>query len=155
MVRLKVCFKCGNEKPIDAFYRHPRMGDGRLGKCIDCTKKDVGENRLKNIEKFREYDKTRARLPHRKALNAETNKAWYAQDIRRKIAHSAVAYAITKGELVRLPCTRCGNPKSVAHHEDYDRKLDVIWLCEPCHKQRHKEIDKELSATLPALAEAA
>jgi hypothetical protein len=28
----------------------------------------------------------------------------------------------------------------LAHHEDYDRPLDVMWLCQPCHKQRHKEL---------------
>jgi hypothetical protein len=28
----------------------------------------------------------------------------------------------------------------LAHHEDYDKPLEVVWLCQPCHKQRHKEI---------------
>lgn len=38
---MKKCFKCGIEKPLDAFYVHPQMGDGHLGKCKDCTKKDT------------------------------------------------------------------------------------------------------------------
>src|SRR6266851_7628737 len=35
---LKVCFVCGEPKPVDAFYPHPRMADGRLGKCAECCR---------------------------------------------------------------------------------------------------------------------
>jgi ribosomal protein S27AE len=45
--------------------------------------------------------------------------------------------------LERQPCVRCGATKSLAHHEDYDKPLDVMWLCQPCHKQRHKELLNE------------
>ena len=37
----KKCFKCGVTKDISMFYRHPAMRDGRLNKCIECTKNDV------------------------------------------------------------------------------------------------------------------
>lgn len=40
----KVCFKCGRELPLSFFYKHPRMGDGHLNKCKECTKKDVSRN---------------------------------------------------------------------------------------------------------------
>jgi hypothetical protein len=41
---MKTCFKCQTEKPLEEFYAHPGMADGRLGKCKDCTKKDVSGN---------------------------------------------------------------------------------------------------------------
>jgi hypothetical protein len=62
------------------------------------------------------------------------------------IKHSAnlkVASAIRRGELKRQPCEICGNPKAVAHHEDYGKPLDVNWLCRSCHSKRHKEINAE------------
>ena len=44
----KVCFKCEQEKPLTEFYRHKTMFDGYVGKCKECTKKDVKDNRDKN-----------------------------------------------------------------------------------------------------------
>jgi ribosomal protein S27AE len=51
-----------------------------------------------------------------------------------------VAEAIRKGVLIRKSCERCGAAKTDAHHEDYSKPLDVIWLCRKCHQQRHREL---------------
>lgn len=136
----KVCFKCHEEKPISDFYRHQMMADGHLNKCKKCTKKDVTENRNKNIDAYREYDRKRAKNPERARAAAEIKRIWRASDKRISAAHNAVARAVRSGELIREPCVRCGCPKSLGHHESYDRKLDVTWLCQPCHMQRHKEM---------------
>ena len=37
----------------------------------------------------------------------------------------------------------CGESRPHGHHENYDKPLDVIWLCPLCHKRRHKEMKKE------------
>jgi len=140
---MKTCFKCNEEKPFTEFYKHKAMGDGYLNKCKACTKKDVGEHREKNLERIREYDRERGKLPHRIKLRVEITRAWRAEDERRNRAHLSVSRAIHNGSLLRLPCIRCGEKKSVAHHEDYDKPLEVMWLCQPCHKQRHKELREE------------
>jgi ribosomal protein S27AE len=140
MIRSKECFKCKTVKPLSDFYKHNRMADGHLNKCKECNKNDSTANRNKNLEKIRAYDRERGKKPERIKASTEIVKAWRAEDERRRRAHSAVSYAIRRGDLVRQPCCRCGDSKSVAHHEDYDKPLDVMWLCQPCHKQRHKEL---------------
>lgn len=139
----KECFKCKTIKPLEDFYKHPKMADGHVNKCKECNKNDVTTNRNKNLEKIRAYDRERAKIPERIKANVEVNRAWRAEDNRRVKAHNAVARAIKKGVLVRCSCVRCGEQKSLAHHEDYDKPLEVMWLCQPCHKQRHKELKEE------------
>ena len=141
MVRSKECFKCKTVQPLTEFYKHSAMADGHLNKCKSCTKIDVTKNREENIERIREYDRKRGKLAHRIALRTRVNKAWRAEDKRRQKAHNAVRQAILNGRLSSSPCERCGEEKSLAHHEDYDKPLDVMWLCQPCHKQRHKELN--------------
>ena len=140
---MKTCFKCKTDKPLTEFYKHSQMADGYLNKCKECTKHDAKSNRTQNLEKYRAYDRARGKIPERIKANTEVNRAWRAEDKRRHMAHSAVARAIKAGSLVRSPCIRCGESKSLAHHEDYDKPLDVMWLCQPCHKQRHKELREE------------
>jgi len=137
---MKECFKCKLSKPLSEFYKHSQMKDGHVNKCIECNKKDVGKHRLENLEKIRQYDRERAKNPERIANNIEVNRAWREEDKRRGKAHAKVSYAIKKGVLIKMPCVRCGEQKSLAHHEDYDKPLEVMWLCQPCHKQRHKEL---------------
>ena len=142
MARSKKCFKCEAVKEIKEFYKHPNMGDGHLNKCKQCTKNDVNSHRKNNLEKIREYDRKRGKLAHRIKQRTEITRIWRAEDTRRQKAHLAVSRAIRSGRIQREPCIRCGEIKSLAHHEDYDKPLDVMWLCQPCHKQRHKEINE-------------
>lgn len=136
----KKCFKCQSVKPLKEFYKHSRMADGHLNKCKECTKNDVSKHRIENIEKIRAYDRARGKIPERIKASSEITRAWREEDSRRQYAHGKVSRALKSGLLVRNPCIRCGEEKSVAHHDDYDKPLDVMWLCQPCHKQRHKEL---------------
>jgi len=140
---MKTCFKCKKDKPLAEFYKHSAMADGHLNKCKECTKADANKHRSENLERIREYDRQRGKNPERRAANLAVNQAWRREDKRRQRAHGIVRRAIAKELLVRSPCCRCGNPKSLAHHEDYDKPLEVMWLCQPCHKQRHKELREE------------
>lgn len=145
MIRSKECFKCKTVKPLDEFYKHAMMADGHVNKCKLCNKKDVTDNRNNNLERFREYDRVRGKNADRIKATTEITRAWREEDKRRSKAHSAVARAIKLGLLIREICMRCAEPKTVGHHEDYDKPLEVMWLCQPCHKKRHKEILRNVS----------
>jgi ribosomal protein S27AE len=140
MIRSKKCFKCNAVKLLEEFYKHPNMPDGHVNKCKECNKNDVTTHRNKNLEKVREYDRARGKESKRIKATTEITRAWRAEDSRRNVAHNQVAKAVRNGTLVRQPCVRCAETKSLAHHEDYDHPLVVMWLCQPCHKQRHKEL---------------
>lgn len=133
---MKTCFKCNQSKPLTEFYRHPRMADGHLNKCKACTKSDSTAHRNKNIERLREYDRQRANLPRRVELRARVVKQWKAAHPDRRAAQIALGNAIRDGRIEPQPCFMCGE-KAEAHHPDYSRPLDVVWLCPPHHKQTH------------------
>ena len=129
----KTCFKCGETKPLAAFYKHKAMADGHLNKCKECTKKDADKHRSENLDKIREYDRNRGnRLP--KGYTKEY-RAKYPNKYR---AHSMVNNAIKCGRLFAEPCEICGITESVhAHHDDYAKPLNVRWLCAAHHHQWH------------------
>lgn len=132
----KVCFKCGVEKAIEDFYVHPKMADGRLGKCKDCTKIDV-RNRPKAL--VRAYERRRGQTSARRASQLVQQKAARALHPEKFKARSAVSNAIRSGRLVRRPCRGCGSTSKVeGHHPDYSKPLDVVWLCDACHHAEHR-----------------
>lgn len=142
---IKTCFKCGQSMPLSEFYAHPQMSDGHLGKCKECTKKDVREHRASN-NSVREYDRKRGKRPDRIAKNNKRNsknKKLYPEKFR---ARYAVSNAIRDGRLERGVCEICGAAERVeAHHDDYSTPLDVRWLCSRHHSLVHNEKTRKLS----------
>src|SRR5215203_4328596 len=53
------------------------------------------------------------------------------------LAHATVARAVRAGRLVPEPCAECGAEVSLAHHDDYEQRLDVRWLCDRHHRLWH------------------
>lgn len=136
-VHMKTCFKCGENKPLTEFYKHKMMADGHLNKCKVCAKKDVQEHRHgKGRERVLAYDRERAKQPHRIEAAKKIYARWKSNNPKRRAAQIAVGNAVRDGKLIPLPCFVCGE-KGEAHHPDYDRPLDVVWLCSQHHKQAH------------------
>ena len=140
MVAAKTCFKCSSVRPLDDFYRHPGMADGRLNKCKACTKADVRAHRRDN-DSVREYDRERAKLPHRVAKQIRVTREWRAANPERRAAHIALGNAVRDGRVKQQPCWVCGE-RAEAHHPDYSAPLEVVWLCPMHHKRTHALVDE-------------
>ena len=163
----KVCFKCGRLLPLSEYYKHCKMADGHLNKCKECTKNDIHEYRNNNKEKVQAYDRNRPNHKDRIKNNKErlktlkeTDPALFSERRKRRAgdyknkfpnkykARNAVNNAVRDGLLTKVTlCENCGSEHKIqAHHESYEENkwLDVVWLCDCCHKNRHKIINEQL-----------
>ena len=131
----KKCFKCGEVKSLSDFYKHKMMADGHVNKCKQCNKKDVIENRKKNVDYYREYDKARGA---RQTVEYQRN---YRNEFPMKYAaHRLVSNSLRDGRLSKPEnCQECGrfHGHIHGHHDDYALPLIVRWLCPSCHKAWH------------------
>ena len=140
LIMTKTCFKCHRVLPIGEFYKHPLMGDGHLGKCKDCTKRDVRERYVLTRPERAEYEQKRCRRPERKRQILEYARKRRAAHPEKTRAYIALQRAIRSGNLVRQPCEVCGEVKVQAHHDDYLKPLDVRWLCFKHHREVHGQV---------------
>lgn len=138
---MKTCSKCKQEKPLEEFQKRKASKDGFTAACKQCLS---------------EYDKQRANLPHRVkareeyakteqgriAGNRAKKKFRESNPVKAK-AHNMVSNAIRDGELKKEPCMICNSSDVQAHHPDYTKPLDVVWLC-PLHHSKIHQYEKRV-----------
>lgn len=107
------------------------MSFPRSDSCTECKTPFV-----RNSGPHVRCDECRRARNQRKARSPDARK--------KRNAQIAARLAVLRGGLKRLPCewlssdsVQCGRGKTHAHHEDYDRPLDVVWLCPMHHRWRH------------------
>lgn len=132
---LKRCSKCGAEKPLELFAPRKDRPDGRQYHCRECQNAKARTEEGRAIKK--RYD-----LKH----GNEIKSSWRDRNPKKRYAHEQVAYALRIGKIIKQVCEICGSEKSVAHHDDYDKPLEVRWLCQGHHKQWHSEHGEALNA---------
>jgi hypothetical protein len=57
------------------------------------------------------------------------------------LAHLAAKRALANGRIEKkTACERCGTRESrlVGHHMDYNKPLELVWLCDGCHHHWHR-----------------
>ena len=134
----KVCFKCGKTKVKSLFYKHKGMADGVLGKCKTCTKADVSKryHDPKNRKKIQTYERERFKDPKRKKKLLEYQRNRRHKNRGKNMARVKVYKAIMKGHIKKESCMVCGR-SAQAHHKDYRKPLDIVWLCFKHHREIH------------------
>lgn len=148
----RTCKICNAEKLTSQFYGGYQ--------CKECIKARVKQNRLENLEYYKEYDRQRGHLPYRKEANrarykkvAATEKGrkrlrayardWVEKNRHKRNVHIVVGNAIKRGLIIPERCTGCSAEKAQAHHEDYSKPFEITWLCETCHGKRHRELNEK------------
>lgn len=153
----KTCLKCCETKPISEFYVFKsRKGSAPTSQCKACIRATVEKRRkIKELtdpdwaEKEAERHRKKQARYRALGLACEPTQKEKSDSIRRYriknpekyAAHAEVAHALKIGLLKKKSCCKCGNQKTGAHHEDYSKPLDVVWLCDKHHKARHVEIN--------------
>jgi hypothetical protein len=131
---------------------------GVTNRCKECHKRKVKENREEKLDYYREYDAKRfqedpkVRERHKEykrtpagKLSVEASRIkWIEKSPEKRAAHVILGNAVKNG-LIEKPnfCSKCGKKEVSrrihAHHHDYTKPVDVIWLCVQCHKDEHKD----------------
>lgn len=84
-------------------------------------------------EYYRNWYKSNGRK--RAPDHQEAIKNWRAINPKATKCHNLIA---TKTKVRPVFCENCNYwGKLNAHHEDYEKPLEVIWLCYSCHKLKH------------------
>lgn len=133
---MKRCFKCGAIKALDDFYKHPDMPDGHVNKCKECNKIDVSKNYRGNREHYALYEKQRFQKPERKAQILTKQRVRRAKNPDKYFANTLTGNALRDGKLTKQPCEKCG-AEAQAHHPDYSKPLEIMWLCRKHHLEEH------------------
>lgn len=150
------CRKCGEAK-IQADFYFNRTHQSYDNTCKECRKSRVRENRREKLDYYQAYDRKRfrdLRETDPEAYQAKVSagkggpnvgrskQAWNERNPEKRRAHVEVLKAKRSGRLVAPEnCQACGckHPRIEAHHEDYSKPLDVMWLCSKCHAQLHEK----------------
>ncbi len=135
------CKGCGLSKPPEAYHVDPHLATGRRSRCRVCCQARRTELRRLNPEKYLARDaywRANERSdPRKRALYYSQRKEHQKRTPKQNYAQWCVKSAIRSGKMTRGACEVCGSVNAQGHHDDYDKPLEVRWLCPLHHRQHH------------------
>lgn len=150
---MKTCTNCYQDKGHDEFHKVKRHKDGLAYFCKQCTCEKARNNRLAKLDEYKEKARIKSRTCQRQKQTTKEfqkrpeeveksrarNRLWSKNNRIKKNAHGLVYKALAKGKLLKSTCEKCGEEKTEAHHRDYSKPLEVMWLCRVHHAEIHRE----------------
>lgn len=133
------CCVCYEIKLVDDYYPYARNQTGIMAACKECHNARTMRANRKYRDKRRAQRKRYNDTPERRKAAYENTKKMYALYPEHQKARMKVYNAVKAGKLHKLPCSVCGEIKVQAHHNDYTRPLEVLWVCVPHHKIIHSK----------------
>ena len=108
-------------------------------RCDKSNNKWAEENRERSNEIKKDWKEK-----HKEKYQEQQRKYQLERHYREPLKIKAVKLhndRIRKGEIVRPTiCSRCKEEAYIeGHHYDYNKPLDVIWLCRKCHAKERKK----------------
>ncbi len=134
------CSKCKMWLPATEYYNDARTGNGLKGQCKKChTKGNIETRNLKNNRRINREYMARARKQNPSKFH-QRDKNRPPASPEKVLARSILNGAVKNGTLDKPPlCSKCGSPRRInGHHPDYEKPLEVDWLCPICHAEAHR-----------------
>lgn len=98
-------------------------------------------NRDEICEKQKKYHQKKTE--EQKKKKHEYYQKWSKTENAKKyrVSRKKVYIALKNGKLIKPnKCTLCfSDGKVEAHHPDYEKPLEVVWLCKSCHGKVHRK----------------
>lgn len=131
----RFCYGCSCLLPRDMFPR----GKARCRPCLAAIQRRCKANWTEEQrQRVRERGMARhGKEPYQAQLRVAVRR-YIARNPHKRRAHRALWAAIRRGDVQRRPCEVCGAVKVDAHHDDYDKPLEVRWLCRIHHRNQHQ-----------------
>ena len=109
-----------------------RKTEHRRRKCVEYTTRYRQRNWEAYLKYHREYMRKNSRRKKEYRRHAQENP-------EKNRAQYKLRNALWNGHIIRPSfCQLCNRQcKPQAHHHDYSKPLDVMWLCRPCHYAQH------------------
>jgi len=134
----RVCTTGGRKKPLSEFPPHKHCRCGRNTQCRDCINAYHRAYNRKHLDRSRaKYRRFYHRHEDRIAKREKRLDRQAKNTIRQLVRMALKTGLLTKPNR----CQRCGAKppphRLHAHHPDYAKPLDVVWLCSLCHGHEH------------------
>ncbi len=145
-VSLKYCYCCKKDKYIGLFYKNNSKKDGLATECKSCkkisNKKYSHQNYLKNKEAIKQRNKKYGQTKRGKEVRKRIKKNFRKNHLEQCRLYKIFCNAVERGKIKRpSKCSQCSKKcKPDGHHRDYNKPLEVIWLCRQCHSNKHRKV---------------